>query len=102
MLKRFEFMSPAWIAMAREQILRALEGKDLSTIRFTLCEEFTNPPEHLRSPGAQSIGFYVRLGDGRVEVAIAPQTMLTARSSVTTPMPSRSPATRRLLPPTRL
>jgi hypothetical protein len=58
--------------MAREQILRALEGKDLSTIRFTLCEEFTNPPEHLRSPGAQSIGFYVRLGDGRVEVGDRP------------------------------
>ena len=67
MLKRFEFMSPTWIAMAREQILRALDGKDLRTIRFTLCEEFTNPPEHLRPSGAQSIGFYVRLRDGRVE-----------------------------------
>jgi hypothetical protein len=51
--------------MAREQILRALDGKDLRTIRFTLCEEFTNPPEHLRPSGAQSIGFYVRLRDGQ-------------------------------------
>jgi hypothetical protein len=66
-LKRFEFMSPTWIAMAREQILRAVDGKDLSTIR-----------------------------------AIDRHTMPTARSSVTMPMPSPSPATRRLLPPTRL
>jgi len=71
-LKRFEFMSPTWIAMAREQILRALDGKDLRTIRFTLCEEFTNPPEHLRPSGAQTIGFYVRLGDGQVEVGDRP------------------------------
>ena len=71
-LNRFEFMSPTWIAMAREQILRALDGKDLRTIRFTLCEEFTNPPEHLRPSGAQTIGFYVRLGDGQVEVGDRP------------------------------
>ena len=102
MLKRFEFMSPTWIAMAREQILRALDGKDLRAIRFTLCEEFTNPPEHLRPSGAQTIGFYVRLGDGKVEVGDRPITMPTARSSVTTPMPSPSPVTRRLPPPTRL
>jgi len=71
-LKRFEFMSPAWIAMAREQILRALDGKDLRTTGFTLCEEFTNPPEHLRLTGAQTVGFYVRLGDGQVEVGDRP------------------------------
>ena len=58
--------------MAREQILRAVDGKDLGTIRFTLCEEFTNPPEHLRPSGAQTIGFYVRLGDGKVEVGDQP------------------------------
>jgi hypothetical protein len=64
-LNKVEFMSPQWIAMAREQILHALDGKDLRTIRFTLCEEFTDPPEHLRRPGAQTIGFYIRLHDGR-------------------------------------
>ena len=71
-MERFEFMSPAWIAMAREQILRVLNGKDLRTVRFTLCEEFTNPPEHLRPSDAQTIGFYVRLYDGRVEVGDRP------------------------------
>jgi SCP-2 sterol transfer family protein len=71
-LKRCEFMSPTWIAMAREQIIGVLAGKDLRTIRFTLCEEFTNPPEHLRPSGAQTIGFYVRLGDGQVEVGDRP------------------------------
>jgi len=72
MMKNFEFMSPAWIAMAREQILRALDGKDLTTVRFTVCEEFTNPPEHLRPADAQNIGFYVRLCDGQVEVGDRP------------------------------
>jgi hypothetical protein len=71
-MDKFEFMSPAWIAMAREQILGALAGKDLRTVRFTLCEEFTNPPEHLKPPGAHTIGFYVRLRDGRVEVGDRP------------------------------
>lgn len=74
MTQQFEFMSPAWIATAREQIVRALEGKDLKTVRFTLCEEFTNPPEHLRRAGAQTIGFYVRLWDGHVEVGDRPIT----------------------------
>src|SRR5690606_34629702 len=72
MMSKFEFMSPAWIAMAREQILRVLEDKDLGNVRFTLCEEFTNPPEHLRPPDAQTIGFYLRVGDGRAEVGDRP------------------------------
>jgi len=54
------------------QILHALDGKDLRITRFTLCEEFTNPPEHLRPSGAQTVGFYVRLGDGQVEVGDRP------------------------------
>jgi len=70
--ERFKFMSPAWIAMAREQIFDALDGKDLGTVPFTLCEEFTDPPEHLRPPGARTIGFYVRLGEGHVEVGDRP------------------------------
>jgi hypothetical protein len=36
--------------MAREQIMRALAGKDLGNVSFTLCEEFTDLPKHLK-PG---------------------------------------------------
>jgi hypothetical protein len=72
MLERFEFMSAEWIAMAREQIVGAFAGKNLDGIHFTLCEAFTNPPGHLTPEGADTIGFYVRLNDGQVEVGDHP------------------------------
>jgi hypothetical protein len=67
-VEKFRFMSPAWIEMAREQITKVLAEADLEGINFTLCEEFTGPPDDLRREGASTIGFFVRLVDGRVEV----------------------------------
>jgi hypothetical protein len=58
--------------MDREQIIQALAGKDLGNIRFTLCEEFTDPPQHLKLQGTQTIGFYLRVKDGQVEVGDRP------------------------------
>jgi hypothetical protein len=71
-VEKAQFMSPAWIEMAREQITRALAGADLGGINFTLCEEFTGPPDDLRREGASTIGFFVRIRDGRVEVGDQP------------------------------
>jgi hypothetical protein len=65
-------MSPAWIKMAQEQIGRVLAGEDLRGIDFTLCEEFTGAPNDLRRDGAATIGFFVRVEDGRVEVGDHP------------------------------
>jgi len=67
-VEKFRFMSPAWIEMAREQITKVLAEADLHGINFTLCEEFTGPPDDLRREGANTIGFFVRVADGRVEV----------------------------------
>ena len=67
-MEKFRFMSPAWIEMAREQITKVLAEADLEGINFTLCEEFTGPPDDLRREGASTIGFSVRVVDGRVEV----------------------------------
>jgi hypothetical protein len=61
--EKFEFASPEWVDMLRGQILEGLAGKDLSVIDFTLCEEYTNPPAHLRRPGSASIGFHVRIAN---------------------------------------
>ena len=72
MVEKFEFMSREWIAMARDKITRALAGRNLGTKPFTLCEEFTDPPHHLRSPGSQTVGFCVRVRDGQVAVADRP------------------------------
>ena len=41
-MEKLEFMSPAWIAMAREVITGVLEQKDLTGVRYTLCEEQVN------------------------------------------------------------
>jgi hypothetical protein len=71
-MEKFRFMSPAWIEMAREQIVESLTGTDLEGMNFTLCEEFTNPPDDLRREGASTIGFVVRIVDGRVEVGDQP------------------------------
>jgi hypothetical protein len=71
-LKKYRFMSPGWIEMAREQIASVLAGKDLGGIDFCLCEEFTAPPEDLRGANAATIGFFVRIADGRVEVGDHP------------------------------
>ena len=65
-------MSPGWIGIARDVIVAALRGSDLSTVTFSLSEEFTEPPEHLRRPGRPTIGFSVRLDHGRVEVTGEP------------------------------
>jgi hypothetical protein len=65
-------MSPAWIEMAREQITESLAAADLGGVNFTLCEEFTNPPDDLRPEGARTIGFVLRVSNGRVEVGGQP------------------------------
>jgi hypothetical protein len=65
-------MSPAWIDMARVEITKALAGTDLGGLDFALCEEFTNPPDDLRRDGAATLGFCVRIDDGRVEVTDRP------------------------------
>ena len=71
-MEKFRFMSPAWIEMAREQITKALAGADLDGMNFSLCEEFTNPPDDLRRDGASTIGFVIRIVDGRVEIEDQP------------------------------
>jgi hypothetical protein len=66
--EKFEFASPEWVAMLRDLIVTGLAGQDLSGIEFIICEEYTNPPAHLLRPGSSSIGLYVRIANGEVEV----------------------------------
>jgi hypothetical protein len=66
--EKFEFASPEWVDMLRDLIVKGLAGKDLSGIEFTVCEEYTDPPADLRRPGSETIGFYVRIANGEVEV----------------------------------
>lgn len=74
----FEFMSPAWIAIARREIVRAVSSADLDVEPFTLSEEYTDAPTHLRR-GTERIGFTVRIGDGRIEVSDRPDPVADCR-----------------------
>jgi hypothetical protein len=71
-VEKLEFMSPAWIEVARELITGVLAEKDLKGVHYTLCEEFTNPPAHLRRSGAETIGFFIRVANKQVEVGDHP------------------------------
>jgi hypothetical protein len=71
-MEKYRFMSIDWVEMARREITQLLATKDLAGIQFTLCEEFTEPPSDLRRDGAATIGFYVRVDNGRVEIGDRP------------------------------
>jgi hypothetical protein len=64
--EKLEFASPEWVDMLRGLIIEGLDGKDLSGLEFTLCEEYTDPPDHLRRAGSSSIGPHIRIADGKV------------------------------------
>ena len=68
MSEKFEFASQQWIDVARETLQNLSAGKDLGDLEVTFCEEFTDPPENL-SPTGASIGWYMKIANGELEVA---------------------------------
>jgi hypothetical protein len=72
MPEKYEYGSPKWVAMVRGLVEEGLDGEDLTGINFSFCEENTDPPSHLLRPGSNSIGFYVRVENGEVEVGDYP------------------------------
>ena len=71
-LDKYEYGSREWVAMVRRLVEEGLDGEDLAGINFSFCEENTNPPTHLLLPGSDTIGFYVRVENGEVEVGDHP------------------------------
>lgn len=71
-LEKYEYGGPDWVAMVRGLVEEGLAGEDLTGINFSFCEENTDPPPHLRRPGSDTIGFYVRVENGEVEVGDHP------------------------------
>jgi hypothetical protein len=70
--ERFEFASPEWVTMLRGIVEEGLAGQDLTGINFSLCEEFTDPPARLRRGDEATIGYYVRVENGGIEVGDHP------------------------------
>ncbi len=63
-----EFASPEQVDVIREAIEERFAAVDLSGVEVTFCEEFTDSPDHLREPGEERVGWYLRVRDGQVEV----------------------------------
>ena len=70
MSDRVEFISPAWIALAREVLtdLFANAKQDLSGVTFHMCEVFTDVPEHLAQTDDGRAGWHFRVNGKSVEV----------------------------------
>jgi hypothetical protein len=67
-MEKLEFGSSAYFAELRRVIEKAIATEDLSGITSILCEEFTNPPAHLRRNGSSSIGWHWRVNQGRSQI----------------------------------
>jgi hypothetical protein len=71
-MERYELGSEPWLDVMRAELADGLTGEDLDGIEFTLSEEYTDPPAHLRRGGAATIGWHMRISGGRFEVVGTP------------------------------
>lgn len=72
MSAKLEFCSARWIEALRRIIYGEIDNTLLAGLEYSQCEEFTNPPVHLRRDGASTIGYSILIADGRVHVIDRP------------------------------
>ena len=68
MSEKFEFASEQWVDVARETLQNLSAGEEFGDLEISFCEEFTDPPENL-SPTGESIGWYLKIANGELEVS---------------------------------
>ena len=78
-MEKVEFGSREWVAAMRRVFEESVADRDLTGIEFSMGEEFTDPPAHLRREGSDTIGWHVRVRDGKVEVIDGPAADLDMR-----------------------
>ena len=67
-MKKVEFGSCEWVGELRRILSEGLRAEDLGGVEFSMCEEFTDPPAHLRRHGRETIGWHCRIRDGKIHV----------------------------------
>ncbi len=92
-MTKFEFCSIEWVEAAREYLLAHAEGADLTDLN-AFNEVFTDAPDHLNPDAGGRIGWYLRVADGRLEVAAG--VLPSADLRVTCDYQTVLPAARRL------
>jgi hypothetical protein len=68
-MQRYQFVSDEWISELRDELEAGLQGVDIGNLDFVLCEEYTNPPDHLQDAITGTAAFHIQIKDGNVLVA---------------------------------
>lgn len=69
---RYEAASPEWVAAYRDFLQRELVGETFEGHNVTMSYEMTNPPPRLLRDGRKSVGWHVRIADGKCELGDHP------------------------------
>jgi hypothetical protein len=70
--EKVEFASREWVIALRRIIEESVTDDDLAGVEFSMSEEFTDPPARLVREGSSSIGWQLRVRDGKAEVIDGP------------------------------
>jgi hypothetical protein len=69
----FEFLSPEWLAAVQRIAERLLGRLDTTAPDFTVSEELTDPPAGRARTATGTVGWFLRIRAGAVEVGDQPQ-----------------------------
>jgi hypothetical protein len=72
MAETFEFLSPQWLAAVQRIAEGLLATLDAAGVDFTVSEELTDPPAGRARTAAGTMGWFLRIRDGAVQVGDQP------------------------------
>ncbi len=68
----FEFLGPEWLAAVQRIAERLLGQLDAAELNFTVSEELTNPPAGRARTPTGTLGWFLRIRDGAIEIGDQP------------------------------
>ena len=70
MPEKVEFVSPAWIRLARRELSNLVKdaGEAIAGQTFSVCEVFVDPPAHLCKNGEREVVYSFVIADGNATV----------------------------------
>jgi hypothetical protein len=70
--EKLEFLSPAWLDAVRALVEQFLADQDLAGMDFAISEELTDPPSDRTLTSAGTIGWYLSIRAGTIDVGDRP------------------------------
>jgi hypothetical protein len=70
--QRYEAVSAEWVDAMRQYLSDKVAAENLEGITASASFEYTDPPAHLLRGGRETIGYYIRVRDGKIEVGDHP------------------------------